>query len=142
MRIGVCLEPGMEWLVACVGIMKTGAVLVGVEGEEAERRVRLMLDTSQVEMVITSPLLMKKIPVGAARVLDIEELRTEVERASTERLAVEVELKGDGVGCVLYRWGKGGRPLGVVIERRALWRGGFGCSGGGDGEQSRREEKS
>ena len=135
-RVGVCLEPGMDWLVACVGVMKTGAVLVGVEAEEAERRVRLMLETSRVEMVITTRQLAGKFSVGAARVLDIEELRIEAGKESTEQPAVD--LKGDSAGCVLYRSGKGGRPLGVVMQRSALWSGGFGL---GDRAKERGEER-
>jgi hypothetical protein len=64
--------------------------------------------------------------VGAVRVLEIEEMRSEIEKESREQPGVE--LKEDGPGCVLYRSGKGGRPLGVVMERSELWRGGLGFS--------------
>ena len=49
-----------------------------------------------------------------------------------------MDLKGDSAGCVLYRSGKGGRPLGVVMQRSALWSGGFGL---GDRAKERSEER-
>ena len=49
-----------------------------------------------------------------------------------------MDLKGDSAGCVLYRSGKGGRPLGVVMQRSALWSGGFGL---GDRAKERGEER-
>jgi amino acid adenylation domain-containing protein/non-ribosomal peptide synthase protein (TIGR01720 family) len=123
MRIGVCLDGSLEWLVVCLGVLKSGGVLVGLEPEEPWSRMAVMLKNSDVGMIITDSVMIGNLTSLAMKVLNVDERRTNVTEASKQDL--QISLTGESPGVVLYRSGAAGEPLGVLIKQSGLWGGGF-----------------
>jgi thioesterase domain-containing protein/acyl-coenzyme A synthetase/AMP-(fatty) acid ligase/acyl carrier protein len=98
-------------------------VLVGLEVNEPQARLAMMVENSGVELVITGKKLSKRFAsVGKQQVklLCVEEHRAELEQESGEAFAASQAIDGESVACVLYRSGANGKPVGVQVRHREL----------------------
>jgi non-ribosomal peptide synthetase component F/acyl carrier protein len=117
-RVAVCLEQNADRLVISLGVLKSGAVLAGLEAEEPFLRLARMLKSSHAAAVITVKSMAEELAAAGAQVLQVEELQGEVMEQSERE--PEVKLDSGGPACVLYRSSAAGRPVGVVLPQRAL----------------------
>jgi amino acid adenylation domain-containing protein/non-ribosomal peptide synthase protein (TIGR01720 family) len=117
-RVAVCLKEASDLVVISLGILKSGAVLVGLEAEEPPLRRARMLESSLAALVITVKSLGGEFAAAGVRVRYVEELRADVARQS--EIEPEVEIDSESPACVLYRSSTVGRPVGVVLSQMAL----------------------
>ncbi|MEV6118898.1 amino acid adenylation domain-containing protein, partial [Streptomyces sp. NPDC052109] len=113
--VGVCLERGVELVVALLGVLKSGAAYVPLDpGFPAERLGVVLADAGPV-CVVTSAVCGSVLPRGVVRVL-VED-------------PVVGGLDGSGVGVgvvsgdaayVMFTSGSTGRPKGVVVSHGAV----------------------
>ena len=123
MRVGVCVKGSLEWLAVCLGVLKSGGVLVGLEPEEPWHRMALMLEKSEVGMVITASVMTGSFTSLAVKVVNVEERRSDVTEASNRE--PQISLSGESPACVFFRSGAAAEPIGVLIKQSGLWGGGF-----------------
>src|SRR5205085_3968060 len=113
----------LEWWAVCVGVCKSGGVVVGLEPEEPGPRMGWMLKESEAEMVITASGQAGNFTSAAVKVVNVDERCGEVSEASTQE--PQIWLRGESPACVVYRSGAAGRPIGVLIKHGGLWGGGL-----------------
>jgi amino acid adenylation domain-containing protein len=117
-RVGVCLERGLEWAVGLLGVLKAGGVYVPLDPSLPAERIALLLEDSAVPVVVTRSGLAGGLPEHPARVVrldgDADALAAEPDHAPRAALSPE------SAAYVLYTSGSTGRPKGVVVSHGAL----------------------
>ena len=116
-RVAVCLPRSLDLLVAVLGVLKAGAVLLPLESEHpAERLAELVADAAP-HIVLTDVDLAARLPAGPA-VLTVRDLAAASDGFPAHRPDT-AELPDAGA-YVLYTSGSTGRPKGVVVTRGGL----------------------
>lgn len=111
-RIGICLDRGIDLVVAIYAAVKTGAGYVPLDAELPDSRLAYMLGDSAPRHVLTDPACRSRIPDGRWRVHDVES-----DRAAWEACAATNPVVGGTPASllhILYTSGTTGRPKGVA----------------------------
>ena len=116
--VGLLLPRGVDVYIALLGILKTGAAYVPLDGEYPAQRVSyILIDCKVAAVVTTRPLLPKCQGVDCQRVL-MDEL--EHTHASPSAADAPPRRPSDSDLCyVIYTSGSTGMPKGVQIEHRS-----------------------
>ena len=113
-RVCICLEPGVEMIVAALGVLKAGAAYVPLDPTYPESRLAFMLNDCGARVLLTeSRLLDGRLPHDAARAVCLDTERAEIMRESPTDPAVKV--LGDNLVYVIYTSGSTGRPKGAGV---------------------------
>ena len=114
--VGVCTERSLEMMVATLGVQKAGGAYVPIDPGYPKDRIALMVEDSQVPVLITQQRLLARLPRHQARVVCIDAEWPEIAKRPTVRPA-----GGAGPGnlaYLIYTSGSTGRPKGVMVEHR------------------------
>ncbi|MET0646492.1 MAG: amino acid adenylation domain-containing protein, partial [Pyrinomonadaceae bacterium] len=117
-RVGICVERGVEMLVALLGILKAGGAYVPLDPGYPKERLAYMVEDSQLALLLTEESLRERLPDCAGEVVCLDARRDEIARASERPSGARVG--GDNLAYVIYTSGSTGRPKGVMISHRAL----------------------
>ncbi|MGQ0678276.1 MAG: amino acid adenylation domain-containing protein [Actinomycetota bacterium] len=115
-RVAICLERGAEQLVAVLGCMKAGAAFVPMDPAQGSERLRYVLESSQVELVMVS---------SAASAADLH-YRVAVLEDLQDRLAgygaadPGWEIDDRQLAYLMFTSGSTGRPKAVMVAHSAL----------------------
>ncbi|MEU7260676.1 hybrid non-ribosomal peptide synthetase/type I polyketide synthase [Streptomyces rimosus] len=114
--VGVVMEKGWEQVVAVLGVLKSGAAYVPIDVAVPTERLRLLLDTADVKLVLTQTCVAERTawPQGV-QVLPVDMA------AATGRTPVSAAgpaQPGD-LAYVIFTSGSTGIPKGVMIEHAA-----------------------
>ncbi|GAA2736253.1 amino acid adenylation domain-containing protein [Actinocorallia aurantiaca] len=110
---GVLLERGIDFAVALLAVVKTGASYVVLDPDFPDTRLELVAAEARTAAVVTRASLAARLAGPAVLVDD-----PGVARFAADDLDVAVD-PGD-VACVMFTSGSTGRPKGVVAPHRAL----------------------
>ncbi len=114
-RVGLCLERGVDLVVALLGIQKSGAAYVPLDPGFPSDRLGYMLSDSGARVLVTAGDAAAGIDVGA----DVQ--RLDVTRVGGESDAAPRRLHGpDDAVYLIYTSGSTGRPKGVAVPHGAL----------------------
>ncbi|HKR21228.1 MAG TPA: amino acid adenylation domain-containing protein, partial [Pyrinomonadaceae bacterium] len=118
-RVGICLEPGVEMIVAVLAVLKTGAAYVPLDPAYPESRLAFMLQDCGARVLLTEGRLLDgRLPGDTARVIAVDEEREEISRESPSDSVVDV--LGDNLIYVIYTSGSTGRPKGAGVTHRGF----------------------
>ncbi|HEX2188960.1 MAG TPA: amino acid adenylation domain-containing protein, partial [Longimicrobiaceae bacterium] len=117
-RVGICLERGVELVVALLAVLKAGGAYVPLDPAYPAERLAYMLADSGACVLLTTERLREVLPAEGARVLclDGEAGRTP---AGGERPAARRPDPGN-LAYVIYTSGSTGTPKGAGITHGAL----------------------
>ncbi len=111
-RIGVCLERGVDQVVAIYAAVKTGAAYVPLDPDLPDPRLAYMLEDAAPRHVLTDPACRGRIPDGPWRVHDVRS-----DRAFWNACPATDPVAGGTAAAllhILYTSGTTGRPKGVA----------------------------
>ena len=122
-RVGICVERGLEMVVALLGVLKAGGAYVPLDPGYPVERLRFMLEDSAAGVLLTQVQLRglfaeinESLPVldlsDAAAVWQ-DEAETNADRAA-------VGLTPEHLAYVIYTSGSTGLPKGVAVAHRSL----------------------
>ncbi|UWX59755.1 amino acid adenylation domain-containing protein [Chryseobacterium oranimense] len=116
MFVPVWLDRSLEWLIAILGILKTGAAYVPVDPAYPVKRVEYILADTSAEIIITD--------AGHGNLLTVE---TEIlyldHKESLEYLPAElpdITLHQEALAYTIYTSGSTGNPKGVMISHHSI----------------------
>ncbi|MET0398462.1 MAG: condensation domain-containing protein, partial [Longimicrobiaceae bacterium] len=117
-RVGVCLERGVEMMVGVLGVLKAGGAYVPLDPAYPAERLAYTLADSGASLLVSQGRLPETLSA----------FRGEVVRLDADREAIAAEPEGaPGSGAdprnaayVIYTSGSTGRPKGVVVEHASL----------------------
>ncbi|MFI7131019.1 amino acid adenylation domain-containing protein, partial [Nonomuraea sp. NPDC050153] len=118
--VGVCLERGVDLVVALLAVWKAGAAYVPIEPGLPAERIAFMLADSRAVLTVTSGEIAEELPEGQARLLVLDDAVTTRRLAAAPAVRSERVMTGGQAAYVIYTSGSTGRPKGVVVPQAAL----------------------
>ena len=116
-RIGVSLERSPEVAVALLAVLKAGSAYVPLDPEYPEERLAVMLETAEVDLLLTQERLAGRFAGQTAKTILVDAPAWTVERVE------RVENPATGVApedlvYLIFTSGSTGRPKGVMLDHR------------------------
>jgi len=116
--VGICVERSPLMLVGILGILKAGGAYVPLDPEYPQERLSLMLEDSQVSLLLTQWTLIEKLPQHPAKPVFLDEICQQIAQNSQEDLTGIVTAAN--LANVIYTSGSTGKPKGVMVEHKGL----------------------
>jgi natural product biosynthesis luciferase-like monooxygenase protein len=113
--VGICIERSLEMVVGILGILKSGAAYVPVDPSYPRERQALILEDSQVAVVLTQKLLERRLPQHLT-IIPLDASHEHPAHDDERNLASSVSP--DHLAYVLYTSGSTGFPKGVMVTHR------------------------
>ncbi|MCB9252008.1 MAG: amino acid adenylation domain-containing protein [Flavobacteriales bacterium] len=112
--VPLCMERGMEMIVAILGILKSGGAYVPIDPQYPQQRIDYMLKDTGAKKVLGSRLTLEQTGIKGAIAIDKLDLSKQSSENPKQRSAP------DSAAYVIYTSGSTGQPKGVVVEHRNL----------------------
>ncbi|HEV7586613.1 MAG TPA: amino acid adenylation domain-containing protein, partial [Longimicrobium sp.] len=117
-RVGICLERGVELLPCILGVMKAGGAYVPVDPAHPAERIGYVLGDSAVSVVLTQARLRDRIPAREGVRIVCVDADEGIARESAARPQSAVGC--ENLAYVIYTSGSTGRPKGVAMHHRGV----------------------
>jgi amino acid adenylation domain-containing protein len=115
-KVGVLLEPAVEFIVALLAILKAGGSYVPLDSAYPKSRLEFMLEDSGVKLLLTAP---GQTDAGDSKeVVYLDETWKQFETESRENL--HANATAEDLAYVMYTSGSTGQPKGVAVTHRAI----------------------
>src|SRR5580704_7242975 len=117
-RVGICLEPSLDFAVATLAVLKSGAACVPFDPKYPKERLAYMLRDVQVQVLITQPeILPGEVPAGCEVLL----LQAQADVLGGQpRTNPGSSAAPDDIAYVIYTSGSTGQPRGVLLPHAGL----------------------
>lgn len=116
--VGICVERSPIMVVALLAILKAGGAYVPIDPTYPRERVELMLEDSQLSVVLTQQQHVSDLPNCKAPLVCLDtDWSTIVQEQATN---LETTVTGENLAYIIYTSGSTGKPKGVMIEHHAL----------------------
>jgi len=123
-RVGICLERGVEMIVALMATLKTGAAYVPLDPGYPQDRLQFMAQDAQISVLLTTSDVAERLRLSGNR--STERLETVLLDKDWEAMdaysqeAPELQLSDENLAYVIYTSGSTGRPKGVQCTHRGV----------------------
>ncbi|GGL14141.1 non-ribosomal peptide synthetase [Planomonospora parontospora] len=114
-RVGLLCPRGADFVVAVLGILKSGAAVVPLDPINPDARIAQMVEDARPLAVLAPEPLLERVP-GGVRAVRVDAPEFDAEPVE----APYVELTGDSVSHLIYTSGSTGRPKAVLERHGAL----------------------
>ena len=122
--VGIMMVRSIEMVIGILGILKAGGAYLPIDPDYPEERVQYMLADSGAKILVTSPVLSKKIEklsIVNCQLLIVNEIPPNRRRLNNppKEASPHLHLQPAPVTClayIIYTSGTTGRPKGVMIE--------------------------
>jgi amino acid adenylation domain-containing protein/non-ribosomal peptide synthase protein (TIGR01720 family) len=119
-RVGLCLERGLEMMPAILGVMKAGGAYVPVDPSHPAERQGYVFADAGVALVLTQARLAERLPVqDGVPVVALDAMGAELD-AEPGDAAPETGATSENLCYVIYTSGSTGRPKGVAMHHRGV----------------------
>ncbi|GAA3626489.1 hypothetical protein GCM10022419_134960 [Nonomuraea rosea] len=112
--VGVCLERGVELVVALLAVWKAGAGYVPIDPGQPVERIAFLLGDSRAVLTVTSGDIAEALPAGGARLLVLDDAVTRLSAAPAVK--PDRVMTGGQVAYVIYTSGS----KGAVVSQAGL----------------------
>ncbi|HEX6912627.1 MAG TPA: condensation domain-containing protein, partial [Longimicrobium sp.] len=118
-RVGLCLERGLELLPALLGVMKAGGAYVPMDPAHPAERLAYVMEDSGAAVLVVQERLRARVPVReGVRVVPVDAQADAIAGESAEAPATGVTA--ENLAYVIYTSGSTGRPKGVAMHHRGV----------------------
>jgi amino acid adenylation domain-containing protein/thioester reductase-like protein len=118
MYVPIWLDRSLDWVVAILGIIKTGAAYVPIDPDQPAKRVAYILSDTNAALAITDHLhsqLLKDLPAVPVLLMDdIDSLFSGSAALSTR------PPRSETLAYIIYTSGSTGKPKGVMVSHRSI----------------------
>jgi amino acid adenylation domain-containing protein len=122
-RVGICLERGIAFVVGALGILKAGGAYLPLDSSHPAELLDAMLTDAQASVVVTQESLRDVVASAAGfwvETVSLDGNEEQIAGESTENLSIE--MWPDNLAYVMYTSGSTGRPKGISIRHEAIVR--------------------
>ena len=115
--VGICVERSLEMVVGLLGILKAGGAYVPLDPQLPQERLVLMLNDSQLPILLTTQNLVAQLPEHEVRLVCLD---TDFRSIALESQDNPISgVKSDNLAYVIYTSGSTGQPKGVEISHQS-----------------------
>lgn len=118
-RLGICLERGVEMIVALMATLKAGAAYVPLDPEYPQDRLQFMIEDAQISALLTTSDVADRLQLGGNRQTVLLDKDRHVIGMCSQQ-APEIQLSDENLAYVIYTSGTTGRPKGVQCTHRGV----------------------
>ncbi|TFG60408.1 MAG: hypothetical protein E4H32_08685 [Nitrospirales bacterium] len=115
-RVGVCLERGLDLIVSLLAIFKAGGAYVPLDPSYPRGRLAYMLADAEVPVLLTSPTVQQTLPPNPGKVISLQG-NTLLHESSENPPSWAIP---ENLAYVLYTSGSTGQPKGVMISQKSV----------------------
>ncbi|MEV5976566.1 amino acid adenylation domain-containing protein [Streptomyces sp. NPDC052114] len=119
-RVGLCLPRGIDMVVAELAVWKAGGAFVPLDPAHPADRLAHVITDSGADVVLGTGESLADVPVGAARVVRLDDEETAREIADRSPAAPDATVLPDQLAYVIYTSGSTGRPKGVALAHHGV----------------------
>lgn len=116
--VGICVERSFEMIVGILGIIKAGGTYVPIDPDYPEKRIKYILQDSDIDIVITTKKIAKLFNTSQLVLID-KDWSTISTKPS---ISINIQLHPNNLIYVIYTSGSTGNPKGVLIEHQNVVR--------------------
>ncbi len=116
--IAVCLERSIDFPVAALAIMKTGAAYLPLEPKTPTRRLQMMLSAASVPLMLTNSNVVESLPANGRKLVALDRYAEEIARCSPD--SPQVSVTPQQLAYVIYTSGSTGMPKAVAVAHDSL----------------------
>jgi len=117
-RVGICIERAERLPIAMLGVVKTGAAFVILDGADPAARLALLIESAGVSVIVTSEARRRNLPSSKLTIIDLDADRAAIARTGHEPAGVMI--KPDSEACTVFVACGQARPGGLILSHRAL----------------------
>jgi amino acid adenylation domain-containing protein len=118
MRVGICLERGVEAIAAMLAVLKAGGAYVSLDPSYPPERLHFMLEDAEVAVVLTQTVWADLLQTDRTKIVCLEQDWGAIAQESDENLSTL--CTADQLAYVMYTSGSTGTPKGVMVPHRAV----------------------
>lgn len=118
MYVPVWLDRSLEWLIAILGILKTGAAYVPIDPAYPVKRVEYILADASAEIILTDPSRGNLLPNGIKTEIFYLDQMESLAGFSPEQ--PDITPHQDALAYTIYTSGSTGNPKGVMISHHSI----------------------
>lgn len=116
--VPIWLDRSLEWIVAVLGVIKTGAAYVPIDPAYPVKRVEFILSDTNADMIITNKNLEKHLSETVrTKVLDLSSMEN-LDHLPSEY--PEIKIHQNSLAYTIYTSGSTGKPKGVMVSHQAI----------------------
>ncbi|GAA5083459.1 non-ribosomal peptide synthetase [Chryseobacterium ginsengisoli] len=118
--VGVCVPQSAHRIIAFLGILKTGAAYLPIDGELPSARIKMMIADSQTDLILCVEQYLEKINNQYSLSIDLDILFYE---ENFQKISIEnpsIEILPENPAYVIYTSGSTGTPKGVIISHKSF----------------------
>jgi amino acid adenylation domain-containing protein/non-ribosomal peptide synthase protein (TIGR01720 family) len=116
--VGICMERGLDLLVALLGVLKSGGAYVPLDPAYPAERLAYMLDDSGARILLTEEALRRTLPSHNLKTVALDAEWPRIAQESSGALSVAAAHQH--LAYIIYTSGSTGRPKGVAVEHRQV----------------------
>ena len=116
--VGLCVERGLEMVVATLAILKAGGAYVPLDPEYPQERLAFMLEDTGAPVLLTQARLRERLPQYAGKVIALDADWKAISRESA--LNPKAAATSQSLAYVIYTSGSTGTPKGVQVTHRGV----------------------
>ncbi|WP_223608498.1 amino acid adenylation domain-containing protein [Chryseobacterium sp. OSA05B] len=118
MYVPVWLDRSLEWLVAILGVLKTGAAYVPIDPAYPAKRVEYILTDTSAKIILTDQLRGNLLLAGIkTEVFYVDQIENIADFSSEQP---DISLHQDALAYTIYTSGSTGNPKGVMISHHSI----------------------
>jgi amino acid adenylation domain-containing protein/FkbM family methyltransferase len=117
-RVGLCLERGLDLVVAILAILKAGGAYVPLDPSHPADRIGLLLEDAGIPVLLTTERLRGQLPSQWIQTVCLDTDWSSIAQCGRENLPGTAHP--DNLAYVIYTSGSSGKPKAVGIEHRHI----------------------
>jgi len=117
-NVGICLEPGIDMVIALLAVLKTGCAYVPMDPGYPPERLAFMQDDARIAVLVTQQDLFSRLPHGSPATVCVDHEALLI--SEYPETALSVVVSDEHLAYVIYTSGTTGRPKGVMVRHTGI----------------------